>query len=220
MKHQEKEESSEEELEESDKETERKSNKMLFIVGGIILLLFLAFIIIRLNLKEEKPKEEAYTYNGFSFARIGGMWTTQVQKKGTNTVFTVPLHYGAYDVLNITRTGSIDERFEQSEVYITFDPDEADLRYVAVAAGELSLSIAQAMDVTPIVACTKNITEVCKDRPIVTCESTNKSTIYLKQADIPMLELNGNCVVVSGKEKEIIRATDRLILGLYGILKD
>ncbi len=202
-------------------EDERKSSRTFLFVIALIVLIFAVFLILRIYSKpESRETNPAYMYNGFSFVNIGGTWFVKVQKKGTNTVFDVPLHYGAYDVINVTKTGSIDDRFEQSRVYITFDPDEPDLTYVALSAGELSLNIAQAMDVTPISACTKNITLSCKDRPIVTCESTNESVIYLKQSDETSLNLKGNCVVVSGRGKELVRAADKLILGLYGILRD
>ncbi len=169
------------------------------------------------------PDIEKYTYNGFEFRKLGDIWYVRVQPEGQNNLFKVPLHATPRDVKNISVVGDIDnEKFNKKEIYITFDPDlsdEKELKYVALASAELSLSMAQALGAVPIAACSRNETASCSDRPIKDC-SSNDSVIYLKEAPEPKVTFQGSCVLVEGKDYDIVRATDRLLLWWYGIMRE
>ena len=45
-----------------------------------------------------------------------------------------------------------------------------------------------------------------------------KAVIFIKYDNQTKVELKDNCVIVSGKEKELTKAVDRLLLYWYGIL--
>ena len=91
---------------------------------------------------------------------------------------------------------------------------------MALAAGELTLNLAQGMGATDIIAaCAKNETEACKTRPIVDCNQSDKYVIYLDESQNNGIVLNNNCVVISGKGQNIVMATDRLLLFWYGVMK-
>ena len=159
-----------------------------------------------------------YLYNGFSFVRAQGLWYTEVGG-GPNTIYKVALHYSPRELEDVKVTGQINKTFTDAKaVFVTFDPTDPNLQYVALSAAELSLSLTKAIKVTPVAACTQNITEACSTRPIITCDS-RAPVIFLKQANETALNLKGNCIEITGWREGIVKATDRLILQWYGVMK-
>ena len=90
--------------------------------------------------------------------------------------------------------------------------------YTSVAAIELSRKLTDPFYRTVLTACTRNETEACGERPIVTCENTNSTVIYLKKAAETKLILDGNCVTIQGTGQEIIRAADKALFQWLGIM--
>jgi len=169
---------------------------------------------------EGKHKGENYIYNGYSFVKVkNNMWSTQI--KYGDTIFNIILRYGPKDVEDVFITGKFDQDgFNQGYAYVTFNPDDKNLKYVALAASDISTSIAKVFHVMPIAACTKNITEGCIGRPIITCED-DKPTIYLQQSekedDASIIFLN-KCIIIKGKDLDLVKAADRFLLGWYKIM--
>lgn len=198
-----------------------KTRTIIWIIAVIILLAAAVYIIKNPNIIGQviHDDESYYTYNGFEFAYYDGMWNTQIQIG--KQPYLIPLHYGPRDLEDLYYRGEEDPKIflTVKANYITFDPDEEDLNYTALAVAELGLNMAQALNIKPIGACTKNITEGCSKRPIINCENdTEHAIIYLKQADETKVELKGNCLTVQGKGMDLIRAVDRLLLYWYGIM--
>ncbi len=203
--------------EENTGESDRKSTLYFLIAAGCIVLVLAGIF----AAKEFMPdsKNPTVTYNSFKFTKSENLWFTQV--KLGDQPYNVPLHFNPYEVENIPMIGDIDERFQQSETYITHDPGEKDLGYVALAAAEVSLNMATAFRVTPIAACAANITEACATRPIITCENTNSSVIYLRDTgagNITRIELKGNCVMIEGHGPELVKAVDKFLYVWYRII--
>ena len=85
----------------------------------------------------------------------------------------------------------------------------------AIAIAE---SLHNGFNIEPVAACTEQKTEGCVGRPILNCNAQNASVIYLKQADETKVTLSGNCMTIQGKDEELLRATDRVLLKWYRIL--
>ncbi|MBD3354424.1 hypothetical protein GF361_00385 [Candidatus Woesearchaeota archaeon] len=161
-----------------------------------------------------------YIHNGFSFIYMDDMWYTQVQRHSDNTLMDIPLHFGPKDLENVSISGEVSDDFKKSQIYITFDPTDEKLNYVALAAAELSLNLAKGMGIYPIAACTKNETETCNTRPIVDCDDEDKAVIFLKQIEgTGEVILDDNCVELKGKDWELVKATDRFLLQWYQVMK-
>lgn len=203
------------------KDEEKGSSDWILYVSIAIVVLVIGIIFGVRYFYHPEPDIEKYTYNGFEFRKLGDLWYVRVQPKGSGNLFKVPLHFGPRDVNNISVVGEIDsEKFNQRQIYVAFDPsDEKDLKYVALSSAELTLSMAQALGAVPIAACSRNETEACATRPIKDCSSQD-SVIYLKEADEPKVTLQGSCVLVEGKDRDLVRATDRLLLWWYGIMQE
>ena len=222
--------------EETDKvEDSKKSTKKLLIGIAIVITTFVLFIVAfrittyikgptgqvvtldelhKLNL-EGKAGEDNYVYNGFSFVYFNEGWYTQAQRG--DTLYDIPLHYGPREVEDIFVVGELDPSFAANRIiYITFDPSDP---HVGFAAVELSLNLGKGLEAGTKSACDKAYDiDACKEREIITCSDTDKSVIHIKQADETKIKLKGKCIVIEGTEKDILRATDNVILRFYGIL--
>jgi len=116
--------------------------------------------------------------------------------------------------------GSVNERFNSSNLYITFDPRGKDVfKYEALAAAELTINLAMVFGIEPVAACAYNVSEACYDRPIVSCQDEDKGVIFLREADETLVSLENNCMIVQGPGKDLLRAVDRVLYVLYGIMK-
>ena len=87
-----------------------------------------------------------------------------------------------------------------------------------MAVGEFDQNIIKAFGKIPIAACDKNETEACATRPIITCDNTDRAVLYLQQEPETKVIFDNNCIIVQGIGAEIVRAVDRLLLKLYGIM--
>ena len=214
---------------------DKDSKKLLWIIVIIIAIFTMAFFtrflygsktgaavtideLHKKNLDGEES-ETNYLYGGFSFVYIDNLWYTQI-KRDDNTLLDVPLHYGPLDLENISIKGSVDEKFQQTQIYITFDPKSDNLQFVALASAELGLNLVKGIEILPIAACSKNETAACEDRPIVTCDDKEKAIIYLMNTEEDAeVVLKGNCVELKGNDWELVKATDRFLLQWYQVMK-
>jgi len=185
----------------------------IVVLGTLFLMVFISVKLIALQ-----QEYEAYSYNHFDFVNIDNMWYTQIQLG--RQPWKVPMRFGPRDVEYIPVVGDPDIMLTVKVNYITFDPEEEPLNYTALAASELSLNLAQALDIRPEGACTKNITEACHNRTIISCETDKThAIIYLTQdSDFPIVEQKDNCLIVKGKGFDLVKAVDRLLLYWYEIM--
>ncbi|GEM_PF-2111947 len=193
------------------------STRYFLIIAAVIVVLTVAFFSMRAMKPEQKY--ETVTYNGFVFEQYAGLWNTQW--KQDKQVFNLRLHYNPYQVENVSIIG--DEGWSAREnMFITFDAEDGEkFSYTALAAAELSLSLNNAFGITPVAACTENVTTGCASRPIVGCGNStgNTSVIYLKAGTPTSITLIGNCATIQGSDEEMLRAAEKAIYQWYGIIR-
>jgi hypothetical protein len=166
---------------------------------------------------EQVPIEDTYTYNDFEFIKADGLWWTYIQGQGRT--IKVPLHFGPREVEHIPLTGNLlNEFYKGKEIYIAIDPNITN-KYYTLAISELSMNIAKGIGRTPEGSCTEN-DEICDERTIVNCENTQgKPVIELRVEEVAAVTLKGTCILVTGQEYELVKATDRLLLDWYGVIE-
>lgn len=199
-------------------ETEKSRRGVILLFLALLFLAAITVLALLLARGEGSKKSESYIYNGFVFERQAGLWFTEIQRAGTAQVYRIPLHFGPLELENISLAG--DSRAwlsAHNSSYITFDPGEAELSYVALAAGELAISMARILGFNLTAACTANLTKACASRPIVSCGS-GLPVIYLEQADQPEVIVGLSCIRVRGKGAGLVAAVDRLLLAWFGIM--
>ncbi len=152
-------------------------------------------------------------YNGFDFVNVEGVWRTDWQREGQG--YELDFRFNPEEVEDIPVTGKTDARFQFERIYLTIDPTgeerTPETAYLNLAAVELSRKLVEPFERNVTAACTRNETDACASRPIITCENTNSSVIYLRQADEAKIILKGNCAVIQGKGEGIVRAADKAL---------
>jgi len=219
------------------KKTTRKESKTLLITISVIILIFAGFFIGKSLQKpkivtlddmhkmtlEGKESENNFLYNGYSFVKAQGLWYTRVQ--AGNKLYNIPLHFNPREVEDVPIIGDVRNYLavtyytHNKSVYITFDPTQAGLQYVALANGEFSVNVAKTINLNLTASCTKNITEACQEVPIITCNNTKKPVIFFYPVGKPSVIVNGNCLVLTGEGKELTKSVDRLLFNWYDILE-
>lgn len=171
------------------------------------------------NLEGKLDPEKGYVYNGFSFVYANGMWFTRVRKIEENMVYNIQLHFGPKQVQNVSVDGDIMQFREFNGTYITFDPLGADLTHVALAGSELSITLSTYFNMRIVSACTKNETNVCNIKDIVTCENNDQNPIvYIEESQETKIIQENNCIRIQGNGFGLTRAVDRLLYNWIGIM--
>jgi len=174
-----------------------------------------------LNLQGKLDPEEGYVYNQFSFVELDGLWYTLIQNPTGTEQYSIPLHYGPRELEGIQAAGRLDDPLfnEEIEYFITFDPEGENLQYVALAVSEFDQNIIKVLGKLPVAACSENKTLPCQTRPIMMCDNTDRPVVYFKQKSPAQVIYDSNCIVVQGNGTDLVRATDRLLYGFYGIMQ-
>ena len=168
------------------------------------------------NLDDQLKSEEGYTYNGYSFVKVDGLWWTEI--KLGNVLYKVPLHFSPKEVANISVKGKLDSSFDQGdEIYIAIDPEFTN-QYYSLALNELNFNVVKGIGRKPVGVCTKD-NPICDNRTTLNCENNKgKPVIELKWSNQTKVNLKGTCILVEGQGYDLVRAADRLIWQWYGVM--
>ena len=188
----------------------------LSVVFGLIFLILLISFGWKLILPDPPTRQVDYGPYHFEIDKDGS-WRFDWQRG--EKLYSIPLRFNPYQVENVTLQGSLNETFNRPIVYIAFDPTHGNFTTQSLATGELSLNMITALQVKPVAACTINDTDVCFERPIVSCGDPDKSIILIKDEGEAKIWLKDECVVLFGKDFELLRAVDRLLYQWYNIME-
>ena len=103
-------------------------------------------------------------------------------------------------------------------LYMSFDPYSENVQYVGLAIGDLDTALIKVGGIVIHTACTIQDNDACVGVSIKNCENTNEPVIVVGQDKVAFVEQDGNCLKVYGKDIDIVRAADRLLLYWYGIM--
>ncbi len=192
-----------------------KETRIFYVIGAIVFIAVLLFLLF--GLKGKPPAPNTVEYNYFTFNEIGGLWETRIDLG--NQPYQATFRYNPMQVEDVAVTGSF-AGFRKQPIYITFDPeaDKDEYKYLALAASELSLNIVRALNFTVEAACTKNVTDACFNRTIVTCQD-DASVIYIVPRAPTQVTLDGDCITLSGSGFDLLKSVDRILFQWYKIMK-
>ncbi len=214
----------------------QKSSQALLLIAVLGIIAVVGFFAVLQNLKPEAPKTvdelhqlnidgklprgQGLLYRGFSFVYLNGLWHTQSIGPNTSNVYSLYFHYLPTELEGIPIEGALNRTIfeEYPGVYVTFNPLGTNLQYVALAVSKFDQTLTKAFGKLPIAACDRNETEACKTRKIITCNNTDSPVLYIDQQDTPLVRFKDNCIMVQGKEDNIVKAMERLLYLLYGIM--
>ncbi|MBS3100708.1 hypothetical protein J4204_01090 [Candidatus Woesearchaeota archaeon] len=222
--------------EQNPEEQPKSSEKALIISIAVIAILFAAIFTYSifskeqpktleelhvLNLKGKLKPEQGYVYKGvYSFVKFDNFWYTGLNSpKGTKT-YSMNFRYSPNELKDIVIEGSLDRDFfnSKNEFYPTFNPTGNELTHVQLAIADFDTHLAKVFEKNPIGSCDRNETQICKSRPIVTCDDKDKLVLYVKESEKFRAYYNGNCIVVEGKGFDLVKGVDRILYNLYNIM--
>ena len=200
-------------------EDEPNANLLIWflIVLGIV---FIGIVLLR-SVYNPAPPVTTVMYNEWEFTQLqDGFW--QFKWQNDNAEYFIPLRYNPTQLGNVSVIGTLSPSFgSRRNVYIAVDPStEKDQAYVALGVGEIGLNLIKVFSVNLIPSCTRNETLSCTTRPIVNCQSVNKSVIIIREGPGPIVNQTGDCIVVQGKQLELLQAVDRLLYKFYKVIID
>ena len=191
---------------------------LIIIIAGILVVAGVLILIPYIYTPEGSGTY--YTYNYFDFVYREGVWYTQAQVNGN--VLQISLRNGPRELEDIPVEGDIAQfRDRFSSLYITFDPREENHdAYVTMSNAEISPNLVLHFGKDVLPACISE-EPVCTemDVPIVTCESTDSGVVFLNRAPGPSVRIEDNCAIITGVGEDMVRAADRFMYGLYGIMQ-
>lgn len=199
--------------------SEQNPVSIFYIVAGVVILAIFAVIFSLQYLVDDTPVVQKVEYNYFTFYNVSGFWDVDI--KLGEQVYRGTFRFNPLELENVSINGSLSKSFNTPPVFITFDPtsNPDSFKYQALAVTELSLNLVRALNVSVEGACTKNETDACVDRPIVSCDTLNASVIYIVPEGEPKIVLNNRCVTLYGSEFGLVKSADRLIYQWYKIMK-
>ena len=226
-----------EEAKEEAKEVKLKSDRAIIIGAIVIILLFASIFAAKffnqerpqtidemheLNFKGKLKKDQGYLYDDvYSFVKFDGLWYAQLVSPQGTRLYNIQFRYGPRDVENIKIEGSLDSNLinNATEYYVTFNPAGQNFSSVALAVGDFNTHMTNIFFKKPIAACDKNETFACANRPVITCDNTDKLVLYVKEANDSGVYFNDNCIVIEGNGFDLVKGVDRVLYDFYEIIK-
>ena len=88
------------------------NNDTKAFLGVVAVMVVLTAVVVLLQDRTPEDSQSTMTYNGFTFTRELGLWTTQWQRDGQ--VYNVRLNYNPNEVEDIPVIGSVSSNFTRS----------------------------------------------------------------------------------------------------------
>jgi len=203
----------------------KKKNDMKGLVWSVLLIILITAFLIFFLIKSSQPKIETEISNGFELTKVGGFWHTIIKNPTLREEYNVEFRYSPSEVSDIPVQGNPNSFFNLLNInnltgaYLTFDPT-SNLSSVNLAAADISKFLNAINGVKLVAGCTKNETDSCNLRPIVTCENKKglSMVIFVKESEDPKILMKENCLTVEGIGNDLIRAYTKLLFIWYNII--
>ncbi|MDO8740557.1 MAG: hypothetical protein Q7J54_03195 [Candidatus Woesearchaeota archaeon] len=183
----------------------------------VLVTLFLAFIMVFSTFAvifDRYTNVVKLKYNGHSFSQNGNLFATKIN--GNNVYFdNFPKN-----VEDINLSSDIVSRISNTKMlYITYDISQDTRKIMGKTQYDLQNALWQNFK---IYAAASLMNESSYNLPVVSCRNATASVpvMELSYSNETGASLEGNCIFVySTNEAELIRLKDRLLFGLFGIIK-
>lgn len=241
--HEEKEAEKEESLSGKESQEEKVKNnqdKGFFQEYKVILMIVAVFAIISLLIfslkflpEKEAPAleyhpyfndlEDEYNYNGAYFSKNGQLWELKVKRAGANERISFLFRFSPLEVEDIDVNESIDAYIKLKQtLYLTAEPDIGSIPIIGMSnLGRVTGTKTGLYNIPTFGALTSKEKDKYESLPIITCNNSTDTigVMWFRLGKENSVELNGNCVIVTGIEKwDLVRASDRIAYEILGIM--
>lgn len=188
---------------------QRKQRKSQIIMGGVLVFLMLFGM---MGIFTYNNSSADYEYNGFEFTWDGRMYYTEIEGKEMS-FYTLPPQ-----LVDINVTPTFKNKIRSRGMYITFNPNQEsnNLIFIDVVRNDLTKNIQSYVIST--------ITEPSDtyDLPIITCENATSTipVIYINVGNETSVKQEGECLILNGKQSDLLRIRDLIIYTFYGVIDE
>lgn len=175
-----------------------------------ILPLFIVFIMVFSifgYMANRSDDSEKIQYKGYKFIKTDQGWVTYKDDK------KIIIQNNPLDLEIQEPKITFQELSSAQKIYLTFNPEENLYQAINSFIQQIKPLLG-----TFTQACTKDVSK-CSDLPIKTCSDATDSIkiIQIQEKEPTKLEYNNNCLIIQGKNEDLVKAIDKLTLILNGI---
>jgi len=157
--------------------------------------------------------DEKAKYNGITFTRFTDRWEAKIN--GKNAAFS----FLPSEVENINMSYDIPQRLQNKfEIDSTYDLNSTSKEQIALAQHQMGLTLAT-YNIFMRKGFTANNTF---NLPIITCKDStlNVPVVYFRHGNATNIKVDNNCIIAEASSNaDFIRAKDRLLYGMLGVIK-
>lgn len=189
----------------------RENKRKQLLMGAIIVFIMVTSVI---GFMFGRGSEEAVDYNGFSFVRKGNLWETKIDKQPV--VFS---YFPSQIELIEVDAPVISRMLSTPMLYLTYDQNQSEVEFIAQAQFELDTVLYGRFNIYSGKGLTK---ENEYNLPVITCLNATSAVpvVDFRKANETIIHMEGECIIVGGRTgNDFIRAKDRLLYGMFGIIK-
>ena len=190
-----------------DKREKKRWGLILFIVFIMIGTTF-SFVFFGFSGVDEKAK-----YNGITFTRFTDRWEAKIN--GKNAAFS----FLPSEVENINMSYDIPQRLQNKfEIDSTYDLNSTSKEQIALAQHQMGLTLATYNIFVRKGFTTNNTFSL----PVITCKNStlNVPVVYFRHGNATNIKVDNNCIIAEASSNaDFIRAKDRLLYGMLGVIK-
>ncbi len=197
----------------------RQHTLAIIVILAFILILTLSIWLLS---RAFTPQQDTIRYGLYTFTPgRDGFYHLTYQHPMTQRLYDIPLRYLPQNLTSIPVTGSLSSLPEPIIIAVDINTTaNEDLAYMQLAAADLARKLKNLYNPTLQSACTPSSSTqtVCENHTIYTCTG-NTSGIAFHLAAEPRVELKGICANIYGQGKDLVKAEERFVYTLLGIMK-
>lgn len=183
----------------------------------LVISLFIAFIMVSSILGYyygTSEDIESYKYNEYNFKKIDNRWVTYIGK----TPYYLTYDPKSLEDIEINRNLNLAEFNSAKKIYLTFNPDE--IPGEVISEMQIYFMPLLSSKVFFIMACTEDIPR-CEDAVLKTCSdaTSEEKIIQIEIVNDTIVNYNNNCLSIQGENEDLIRAVDRIIWDMLGVME-
>lgn len=190
-----------------DKKERKKWGLILFIVFIMIGTTF-SFVFFGFS-----PATERVKYNGVSFVNNGNIWIAKIN--GREAAFS----FLPSEVESVSAFEDFSKRLQgRFEIDVTYDSNSTYKESIALVQHQMGLTLA-AYNIFMRKGFTANNTF---NLPVITCDNAtmNVPVVYFKYGNATNIRMENNCIIAEASTNaDFIKAKDRLLYGMLGVIK-
>jgi hypothetical protein len=201
---------------------QKKENSLGAIFLAVVVIALVAFTLYLIFFPDVKKVDvKEFTYNGFSIAKIGNEWHTQVIIPGKEqNLYSLQMRYSPKQVEDIAMEYGIKEKLLHSkQIYLTTDANMSSKGIIGMI--EVGRVLGDKYDMYDIPTKAALISDPTNRSLEITCANASETTtvVYFRYGNHNLIHMKNSCIYVEGKNPEdIIRVSDRLTYGLVGVI--